>query len=180
MHTHGHTSILLLVGVLTMLIPETTLFSQVSISSPSHMYSHAIIVDPVLAPLGTVHAEYEIALGQSSVTAGLGTWWEYSDIRDTWYHLKVTYYPSATMFDGLAIGLSAGIHHSYSGDAAKRGHDSSPVAGGFVQYNWLLGSADRFLLGAGFGAEMPLKARSSDSPLRAWNGNLRLMAGVLL
>ncbi len=158
----------------------TVLAAQDAAQGSPQPRAHAFVINPVFAPMGTVHAEYELATGYSGLTVGVGTWLEYKEIQDTWYHVKLMYYPSATLFKGLGFGVTAGLHHSYSSDAGKRGHESAPVAGGIVQYNWLPGEGDRFLLGVGFGAEIPLKARDNASPLPAMNGNVRLLAGILL
>lgn len=155
-------------------------FAQESGAETTLPWSHAITINPIFAPLGTVHAEYEYAPASfENLTVGVATWIEYKNIQDSWLHLKLMYYPRGP-FRGVALGLTGGVHHSYSDDAAKLSHDSSPVLGAIAQYNWLLGEDEQFLVGVGFGAEVPLKERRATSPLRSLNGNLRLVVGLLL
>jgi hypothetical protein len=139
--------------------------------------SQSIAINPVFAPLGTIHLEYEYAPSKHPVTVGAATWLEYRDIQDNWFHLRVLYYPGNKVFEGFAAGVTAGYHRWDSDEVNTVSRESAPVAGAAAQYNWLLTNDKRLVAGLGFSAEVPLKQRGERSPISKVNSNLRLVVG---
>lgn len=139
---------------------------------------NVVRADPFLIALGAAHVEYERAIGSSHFSIGVSTWLEYIDVQDGWVHINAIFYTEERMFEGLALGVTAGVHRSYSKDPTKLKYDSSPVMGGLMQYNWLFGDEQNVMLGVGLGVEAILKAVPSHSPLQRGNANLRVLIGA--
>jgi hypothetical protein len=140
-------------------------------------------------PFGIVSFDYEHVVGSGGVTMGLGGlhtftvddegdgpfWW---NGRLTWAQAKVKYYPSERSLRGLAVGLTAGIvqESEYFYDYLPydpnnpptqpprriRRSETAPTLGVVVDYNWLLGRSERFLVGIGVGAKRVLKDVDDD------------------
>ena len=61
---------------------------------------------------------------------------------------------------GFAIGVSAGVTRYSNVVSDVRQSLSAPTAGILLDYNWLLGLSERFLVGTGIGAKRVLAAES--------------------
>lgn len=157
----------------------TLTFSQNDPEPIPSVPENLLAVNPIFLPLGTIHIEYDRAIGGSKIILGTEAWLEYRNVESHWIHIKAMYFFSGNRFEGLSVGLTGGIHRSRSDEAGKLKEDTMPVAGGSLQYNWMLGSGDRFMIGTGFGAEAPLGKRAADSPIPAMNANVRIVAGWL-
>lgn len=133
-------------------------------------YHQTLSINPIALPFGWFAAEYERAISPA-VTFGLGgTYFDIDDDRAGWFDAKVLYYPNETALKGFAVGLTAGFQRSTNtGDffdfSDERRTDSGATLGVVVDYNWLLGKRDRFLIGLGIGAKRVLKNVSDDSAL---------------
>lgn len=140
---------------------------------------HAIAINPVFIPFGTLSGEYELRATRLT-TLGLSGWYEYRDVRARWLYLKALVYPWRRALDGFGLGLTAGVLRAYRdpADAADMPSDTTPTLGAMAQYNYLLGPNDLCLLGTGIGARTPLKHIAEDSPLKRVDGDVRIVAGV--
>lgn len=163
--------------ILLFLLPAVPRLDAQDTSAAAPSRHNLLAVDPLLIPFGTVNAEYAHQIFSSDFSIGAACWIEYRDVETTWYQFRVQYALTGRPFDGLSVGISGGVLHAYSDAADKRAHDSAPVVGALAHYNWLLGSSERWLLGVGLGAEVPLEKLAADSPLPKVNGNFRLVAG---
>jgi len=146
---------------------------------PSQAQS-ALAFDPVLMPLGTVNVEFETALPMQKLSLGASGWYEYKEVEARWAYGKILYYPFGKTFQGLALGPLAGILRYYrqEDEADKMEKDTSLMLGAIGQYNWLLGSNDRFLIGVGASVRTAVKEIKPESPLKRVDGELRLVAGI--
>lgn len=146
---------------------------------PSHG-QNALAFDPVLMPLGTVNVEFETALPMKNLSMGVSGWYEYKEVQARWAYGKILYYPFGKTFQGLALGPLAGVLRYYrqEDEADKMEKDTSLMLGAIGQYNWLLGSNDRFLIGVGASVRTAVKEIKPESPLKRVDGELRLVAGI--
>jgi len=146
---------------------------------PSHG-QNALAFDPVLVPLGTVNLEFETALPVQKLSLGVSGWYEYKEVEARWAYGKILYYLFGKTFQGLALGPLAGVLRYYrqEDEANKMEKDTSLMLGAIGQYNWLLGSNDRFLIGVGAAVRTAVKEIKPDSPLKQVDGELRLVAGI--
>jgi hypothetical protein len=139
---------------------------------------HSVAVNPVFAPLGTVTAEYEGVVAPA-LTLGLSGWYEYRDVEARWLYAKTLYYPGGTALRGLGLGFTAGVIWAYADDDAvdTMAEDSAPLVGLMAQYDLVL--FDRLLLGVGIGGRVVAAEIADDSPLRRFDGDVRLVAGLV-
>lgn len=105
--------------------------------------SNVISANPFGLLFGLFNAEYERALSPST-TAGVGG----STITldgDRYLNLDAffRFYPSATPFEGFALGAKLGMTSANSSTYLGYGVD--------VNYSWLLGASDNLYVGIGFG-----------------------------
>lgn len=138
-------------------------------------------------PFGVVSLDYEHVVGGAGFTVGVGGLhsFTYDDEQDgpfwwngrlSWAQAKVKYYPSEQSLRGLALGLTAGavreteFQYEYvpydpsrppppSTQPPRRlkRTESAATLGVVVDYNFLLGRGERFLIGIGVGAKRVLK-----------------------
>jgi hypothetical protein len=140
-------------------------------------------------PLGLVSLDYEHVVGGAGVTVGVGGLhsFTYDDEQDgpfwwngrlSWAQAKVKYYPSEQSLRGLALGLTAGavreseffyeyVPYDPSNPPTQpprrsRRSDTAPTLGVVVDYNFLLGRGERFLIGVGIGAKRVLEDVNDD------------------
>ena len=148
-------------------------------AQPMH-HHNAVAFDAVLLPLGTVNLEFEKALPLTNLSAGLSGWYEYKEVKARWAYGKLLYYPFSKSLQGLALGPLAGVLRYYRQEdqVDKTEKDTSLMLGAIGQYNWLLGSSDRFLIGFGLAVRTAVKKIEPASPLKRVDGELRLVAGM--
>lgn len=141
---------------------------------------NALAFDPALLPLGTANLEFETALPMEKLSLGVSGWYEYKEVEARWAYGKILYYPFGKTFQGLALGPLAGVLRYYrqEDEANKMEKDTSLMVGAIGQYNWLLGSNDRFLIGVGAAVRTTVKEIKPESPLKRVDGELRLVAGI--
>lgn len=132
---------------------------------PPGGYTRAIAINPFGIPLGFVNAEYEAVVG-SGVTLGVnGSYSEDVFDDDDDYaaaELKARYYPAERGLRGFAVGLGVGYarveqqtsERFFPGGVQRTSRvTDGPALSVSVDYNWLLGRRQRFLVGLGLGAK---------------------------
>jgi hypothetical protein len=156
------------------IILTITLNAQTAYAGPWN----EVAVNPVFAPFGTLSFEYAGVLSRD-FSAGVNIWYEYKDVEARFAYLKLLYNPFHKGMSGLSLGPTGGLITRFreKDHPEQTEEDTSGALGGMVQYNLLLGRKDNILLGIGFNAMAPLKDYADNSPLRAWDGDLRLMLG---
>jgi len=152
------------------------------ISTTGTAYKQTIALNPIFIPFGTITAEYEHHLFSQATTLGISGWYEYKDIKARWIYLKAMYYTGGSSLKGLGLGLTAGVLRAYRDKEKPQqlAQDTTPILGALVQYNWLFGKRDNILTGIGLGGRASLKQATDNSPLTKFDGDLRLVFGILL
>lgn len=133
--------------------------------APTLGYANMVALDPLGIPLAIASIEYAgdagggVALGANvSYTAPGGS----HDARFTTLEAQGRFYPNERVFDGFSVGLTAGVT-TYSkgvetptatgGSTWDRQSVSLAALGVIVDYDWILGRSQRFLVGSGLGAK---------------------------
>ncbi len=149
---------------------------------PEHQAQQTMALNPIFAPLGTITIEYERSFFPSGITLGISGWYEYNNVRARWIYVKGMYYPNGMMLRGFAFGITAGGIRYYreKNTSNQLSEDTSPMLGVMVQYNWYVGPKENILLGSGFGSRFALKEFGQNSPLRRYDGEIRLVLGLIL
>lgn len=133
-------------------------------------FYQTIAFNPIGLPFGLFSADYERALSPG-ITLGIGgSYVDFidSDRSDAWFDAKALYYPGEEALQGFAVGMTAGYHRSADKEdffGGTRRRDGGATVGVVVDYNWLLGRRQRFLVGLGIGAKRVLKNVSDESAL---------------
>jgi|SRR6185369_2503588 len=142
---------------------------------------HAVAVNPVFVPFGTLSAEYELRAFRPMTTLGVSAWYEYRDVRARWVYLKALVYPWGVALRGLGLGVTFGVIRAYRDPAepAQLAEDTAPTVGAMAQYNFVFGPSDRILIGLGLGARTPLMLIKDGSPLHRLDGDGRVVTGVV-
>jgi len=111
----------------------------------------------VVFDVGSLEIESGVAPGVT--IGGVGSYTDVSGDRFTSADLKVRYYPGDVVLRGFSIGLSGGYLRYSTRDNSPTGGRASvdvPTLGLVVDYNWLLGTTHRFVVGTGVGAKRVL------------------------
>jgi len=144
----------------------TTLAAQVPASRgrvpiPTQTY---IGFNPLGVPANVFTLELENAVTSGITVGAVGSYIDFDKSRYATADFKVRYYPGEVVLRGFAVGVSAGatryshIVSDATGDV--RQSLSAPTAGILLDYNWLLGRSERFLVGTGIGAKRILASES--------------------
>jgi hypothetical protein len=143
---------------------ESSLRAQVPVARgrvpiPTQTY---VGFNPLGLPANVFTLELENAVTSGISLGAVGSYIDFNHSRFTTADVKVRYYPSEVVLRGFAIGVSAGVtrYSNVVGDSAVRQSLSAPTAGILLDYNWLLGRSERFLVGTGIGAKRILASES--------------------
>jgi hypothetical protein len=136
--------------------------SQSSIRIPSTTY---IGFNPVGLPadIGTVEVESGIAAG---VTLGaVASYIDVSDNRFTTFDFKARYYPAGVVLRGASVGATFGYtrfaNRVTTNSVDERRTLDAPTLGIVLDYNWIYGFNQHFLIGTGVGAKRVLASASA-------------------
>jgi hypothetical protein len=116
--------------------------------------------NPLGLPANVFTLELENAVSSGISVGAVGSYIDFDHSRYTTGDLKVRYYPSEVVLRGFAVGISAGVTRFSNDSADVRRTMSAPTAGILVDYNWLLGRSERFLVGTGIGAKRVLASKA--------------------
>jgi hypothetical protein len=120
-----------------------------------------LAVNPLGLVFTVISAEYERAITNVASLGVSSSYWDTDDDGlDVQYFsidAKARYYPSGRALEGFAIGGSVGyttLRGSFTDDAGRETGRGNAISTGLVlDYNWLLGERNRFLVGTGIGAK---------------------------
>lgn len=153
------------------LAAATPALAQSTPLTPGQPYHQTIAINALALPFGMFSADFERAIS-SGITIGVGgTYVDWGDAEwDRWVDLKGLYYPSEEALKGFAVGMTLGYHSSQDngplfGGFNGRRKDGAATLGVVIDYNWLLGKRQRFLVGLGIGAKRVLKNVDDTSSL---------------
>lgn len=145
-----------------------------------------VSINPLGIPFGVAAAEAERTVGTGGVALGVGAFTTIGgDLFDDEYRytsaqLKLKYYPAERGLRGFAVGVTAGVAHardvrqvyaydpgsgSFTGVQPVRRSATAPTLGAVLDYNFLIGRRQRFLVGLGVGARRVLAGERSREPL---------------
>lgn len=117
-------------------------------------------INPLGLPANIFTLEVENAVASGVTLGGVGSYIDVDRSRFTTAEFKVRYYPGEVVLRGLAVGVSAGVTRYSNVVDGERQSLAAPTAGILLDYNWLLGRSERFLVGTGIGAKRVLAAES--------------------
>jgi hypothetical protein len=135
--------------------------SRVPIANRSY-----VAFNPMGIPFDIFTAEVESGVAQGITLGGVASHVDIDNDRYTSLDFKFRYYPSEVVLRGFSLGASVG-YLGYSTPGAQsnvfpgsadnsRVSMNAPTIGIIIDYNWLLGSQHRFLVGTGLGAKRVL------------------------
>jgi hypothetical protein len=116
--------------------------------------------NPLGVPANIFTLELENAVSSGISVGGVGSYIDVDQKRYATADFKVRYYPGEVVLRGFAVGISAGVTRYSKVIDTVRQSLSAPTAGLLVDYNWLLGRNERFLIGTGVGAKRVLASAS--------------------
>ncbi|MFI5229042.1 MAG: hypothetical protein ACHQWU_08235 [Gemmatimonadales bacterium] len=120
-------------------------------------YRTYIGINPLGVPFDIGSAEVESAVAPGITLGGLASYTDVEGHRWLTFDAKVRYYPGEVVLRGFSIGLSAGsLRYSTRDDSAgvpMRRVLTAPTIGVIADYNWMLGTERRFVVGTGLGAK---------------------------
>src|ERR1043166_5086617 len=122
-----------------------------------------VAANPLGIPFDIFQLEIEHQVGTGTTLGLLGSDTEIEDVERATVDLKFRYYPAEEVFNRFSAGLSLGYTHFsslvYSPTTFYPGGSSTPqptrqtlnapTLGLLVEYNWLQGKTQRFVLGTG-------------------------------
>lgn len=159
----------------TMLLPRPALAQLVPISTRT-----SIGVNPLGLPADIGTIELETAVAPGVTVGGVGSYVDVGDNRFTTCEFKLRYYPGDVVLRGVSVGVTGGYTRFSNLVDHNRETLNAPTLGLLVDYNWLLGRSQHFLIGTGAGAKRVLA--SSDERDRAQVDRaiftVRLIVGV--
>ena len=116
--------------------------------------------NPLGVPANVFTLELENAVTSGITVGAVGSYIDFDKSRYTTADFKVRYYPGEVVLRGFAVGVSAGATRYSHVVSDVRQSLSAPTAGILLDYNWLLGRSERFLVGTGIGAKRILASES--------------------
>jgi hypothetical protein len=143
---------------------------------PSPAYLQRLAFNAIGLPFGLFSAEYEAAVAPGFTLGAGGSYLStggFGDVRG-WAEGKAFYYPNEVALEGLGVGLTLGFLRAHNPHRS----DTRPTLGVMANYNWLLGSRHRFLVGAGAGARRVLGSIPDDSPVDRVYPDARAVIGL--
>ena len=131
-------------------------------------YRTYIGINPLGIPFDVGSAEVESAIAPGITLGGLASYTDVDDDRWLSFDAKVRYYPGEVVLRGFSLGLSVGslrystLRPSSFGDQVRQVL-TAPTVGVITDYNWMLGTERRFIVGTGLGAKRILASRDDRS-----------------
>jgi hypothetical protein len=156
-----------LVGLVAVAL-GATLFSPLGASSLASAQAGRIPIptrsyigfNPLGLPANVFTLELENAVAAGITVGGVASYIDVDHSRYTTADFKVRYYPSEVVLRGFAVGATAGVTRYSNVVDTVRQSLSAPTIGILLDYNWLLGRSERFLVGTGIGAKRVLASSS--------------------
>jgi len=138
-----------------------TVGAQSLVPIPTRTY---IGINPVGLPFDIATVEVETAVAPGITVGGTGSYIDVGDPKFTTGEFKVRYYPGEVVLRDFSVGATVGFTHfsnkvdvtTPNGAGQARETLDAPTVGIIVDYNWLYGRQQHFLIGTGIGAKRVL------------------------
>ncbi|MEP6492300.1 MAG: hypothetical protein ABJF01_06470 [bacterium] len=136
-------------------------------------------------PLGVLFQifslELESGVAQGMTAGGTVSYVDVDNDRYTSADFKFRYYPGEVVLRGFSLGATVGVlRYSTLSDSSRRESLDAPTIGAVADYNWMLGTNHRLVIGTGIGAKRILAGtedrRRVDIPRATVTG--RFIVGV--
>jgi hypothetical protein len=142
----------------------------------------AFAINPLGIPFEVVSIEFERALHDAFTLAGNFSYFSPDDYTRSSLELKGRLYPNEQAPYGFSVGFGLGaVNTRETVDMVgieQRADKTYPAIGVYVDYNWLLGRSNRFLVGTGLGAKRILGDRDEFDQAPFVYGTARFLIGV--
>ncbi len=142
----------------------------------------ALSFNPLGIPFEYFSGEYEVRASDAFTIGGSLSYFDISNDEYFSVEVKGRLYPAERALQGFSIGLAAGVTRL---DGQCDGSfqtvdcsDSGPTVSVIVDYNWLLGRTNRFLIGTGVGAKRVFGVDNDYSDLLEAYPTFRFQVGV--
>ena len=143
---------------------------------------NAFSINPLGIPFEIVSIEFESALHDAFTLAGNFSYFSPDDFTRSSLEVKGRLYPNERAPHGFSVGVGLGgvnTRENVTVNEVEELRDNTAAAlGVYVDYNWLLGRSNRFLVGAGFGAKRILADRDDFDDAPRVYGTARFLIGV--
>ena len=143
---------------------------------------NAFSINPLGIPFEVVSIEFETAVHDAFTIAGNFSYFSPDDYTRSSFELKGRLYPNELALQGFSVGFGVGgvnTRETISVNGIDERQDqTSPAIGVYVDYNWLLGRSNRFLVGTGLGAKRILHERDEFENAPRVYGTARFLIGV--
>jgi hypothetical protein len=137
-------------------------------SSADAVRRNLLLVNPFGVVFNVFNGEYERVTSKNTSIGLSGTYYAPRDYTYFTTEIKARYYPSEHAPDGFSVALSGGVTHVTSDgtmcwDVCTETTTNRPTLGFELDYNWVLGPARHFTVGAGIGAKRFLGSNTDNS-----------------
>jgi len=121
------------------------------------VHRNLLLVNPIGVVFNIYNGEFEHVAARAFTMGIGGTYYKDGDFGYTTAEAKFRYYPQERAPHGFSVAMSGGVTH-VSGDflcwdVCSRQSHQYPTLGIELNYNWLIGPSQRFVIGAGGGAK---------------------------
>ncbi|HEX4684767.1 MAG TPA: hypothetical protein VH277_18760 [Gemmatimonadaceae bacterium] len=141
---------------------QAPISSQSSVRIPSTTY---IGFNPIGLPLDIGTLEVESGVAPGVTLGGVASYIDVSDNRFTTFDFKARYYPTGIVLRGTAIGATFGYTRFSNQVSTSSGDErrslNAATLGIVLDYNWIYGFDQHFLIGTGVGAKRVLASASA-------------------
>src|SRR5688572_6216965 len=142
----------------------------------------AFAINPLGIPFEVVSIEFERALHDAFTLAGNFSYFSPDEYTRSSFEMKGRLYPNEQAPYGFSVGLGLGAVNTRENvemlGIEQRTDKTYPAIGVYVDYNWLLGRSNRFLVGTGLGAKRILGDRDEFDQAPFVYGTARFLIGV--
>jgi hypothetical protein len=143
----------------------------------------AFAINPLGIPFEVVSVEFEAALHDAFSLAANFSYFSPDEYTRSSFEVKGRLYPNERALRGFSVGFGLGAVNTrenvveFDGTEVKV-DETYPSIGVYVDYNWLLGKSDRFLVGTGVGAKRILGESDDFDQAPFVYGTARFLIGV--
>jgi hypothetical protein len=144
--------------------------------------THVFAINPLGIPFEVVSVEVEQAIQSAFSIGGNFSYFSPSNYTRSSFEVKAHLYPNEYAPRAFGVGLGIGLvntrEHRTLNDVPIRVNKTLPSIAVYADYNWLLGSSERFYVGTGVGAKRLLgDSDAFDEPPFVY-GTARFLIGV--